>query len=206
MINLTNQPQKKENPNDFSGYTSSALNEGPKETYNPPQKSYTEMENKKEQAGMKPATAPEMSKYEEPIQPAPVAPIPTRIEIPPAPVYPEYPPTPSVERIRKEEVEALIEQIIEEKWDALTINVGDISIWKERVRTEIISIKQELLRLEHRFEELNKAILGKVKDYDKSVRVVGTDVKAIEKVLQKILPSLTTNIKELKRVTQQLKK
>lgn len=204
MINLPDQFPKKQNPNDFSGYTSSALNEGPTETYQPPQEfndneeTYTEREDKKERTGMRPATP----RYEEP--PAPQEQ--TRMEIPSAPIYPEYPPTPSVDRIRKEEVEALIEQIIEEKWDALTVNVGDISIWKERVRTEVISIKQELLRLEHRFEELNKAVLGKVKDYDKSVRTVGTDVKAIEKVLQKILPTLTTNIKELKRVTEKLKK
>lgn len=211
MIKLPNQlPKKRNDQGEFSGYTSSALNEGGPEKYTPPQESYTEMEDKGEQRDMRPATPPERPRYEEPIyppqQPLQQAPAPTRVEVLPAPVYPEYPPAPSVERIRKEEVEALIEQIIEEKWDALTVNIGDISMWKERVRTEIISIKQELLRLEHRFEEVNKAVLGKVSEYDKSVKRVGTDVKAIEKVLQKILQPLTTNIKELQRITTRLKK
>lgn len=210
MINLQNpnQPKRKNNQNDFSGYSASALDEGTKEKYIPPKETYTEMEDKKEQKDMRPA-APETPRYEEepryPTQPM-AAPAPTRMEMPPAPVYPEYPAAPSVDRIRKEEVEALIEQIIEEKWDILTGDLGDINIWKEKVRTEIISTKQELLRLEHRFEEVNKAVLGKVSQYDKSIKSVGTDVKAIEKVLQKILKPLTTNIKELQRLTTKLKK
>lgn len=220
MINLPNpnQPQKKPNnqSNNLSGYTSSALEEGPTEQYVPPQESYSEREDEKEQTGMEPAARPqqEMQQYEEPsYEEEPTysprqtqAPAPRGYEIPPAPVYPEYPPTPSVERIRKEEVEALIEQIIEEKWDELTIDIGDISIWKEKVRTEIISIKQELLRLEHRFEQVNKAVLGKVSQYDTSIKSVGTDVKAVERALQKILQPLTINIKELQRLTTRLKK
>ena len=192
MINLLEK--RKNNPEDeFSSYTSSALDEGASE------ETYIEKENKEEQEEIKPA-APE--EYEEEMK----APAPGRAEIQSAPVYPEYPISPSMGRLRKDETEALVEQIIEEKWDSLTANFGDINLWKERVRTEIISIKQELLRLEHRFEEVNKAVLGKVTEYDKSIKNVGTDVKALEKVLQKILQPLTTNIQELQRITQKLKK
>ncbi len=200
--------QQKRKNNDLSGYTASALDQDeqvPKE-YTPEQeKTYTEIEDEKEKEEIKPVSTP---KYEEDyIQQKQIpSPVPTKQEILPAPVYPEYPAAPAIDRIRKDEVEALIEQIIEEKWNTITAGIGDINLWKEKVRTEIISIKQELLRLEHRFEEVNKAVLGKVSQYDKSIKSVGADVRAIEKTLQKILQPLTTNIKELQRLTTKLKK
>lgn len=177
----------------FSQYSSSALDEFSEE------QAPTQIEDQQEKEGMVPAVPEEQPEYEEP------TPASRKFELPSAPVYPEYA-GPSMNRARKDEVEALIEQIMEEKWNELTADVGDISIWKEKVRTEIISIKQELLRIEHRFEEVNKAVVGKVSEYDRSVRTIGTDVKAIEKVLQKILEPLTYNVKELQRVTEKLKK
>ena len=93
-----------------------------------------------------------------------------------------------------------------EKWQSLIENFGDIGLWKDRVRIEVSSIKQEILRLENRFENLQKAILGKIKSYDENIVEVGSDIKALEKVFAKILDPLTTNIKELDRITKQLKK
>ena len=213
MISLLNQKRKND---DFSGYSASALDQNEytqteyPSTHETNEETYKEIEEDKEKEGMKPAPpkySPEEKQEPYYTQPEkPTIPSPTKPEIQPVPVYPEYPTTPPVDRIRKEEVEALIEQIIEEKWGTITAGIGDINIWKEKVRTEIISIKQELLRLEHRFEEINKAIAGKVTQYDKSIKSVGADVKAIEKLLQKILQPLTSNIKELQRLTTKLKK
>jgi len=200
VIKLQDQEKKQ---NNFSGYIASALDEASNQKY--PEKSFTEIEDQKEKSEMKPAI-PTPTQPETPPEPTYQAPQPTKLEIPSAPVYPEYPAVPTLERIRKDEVEALVEQIIEEKWDTITAGIGDINLWKEKVRREIISIKQELLRLEHRFEEINKAVLGKVAEYDKNIKTVGTDIKAIEKVLKTILEPLTSNIKELQKLTTKLKK
>ena len=82
---------------------------------------------------------------------------------------------------------------------------GDITVWREKVRTDILSIKQELIRTQERLENLQKAVLGKVSEYDKDVREIGTEIKALEKVMEKILEPLTSNIKDLQKVADELK-
>ena len=105
-----------------------------------------------------------------------------------------------------DEIEELVESVIEEKWRSLIENFGDIGIWKEKVRTEVSSIKQELIRLENRFEIIQKAVLGKIQNYDQNIVEVSSDIKALEKVFQRIIDPFTSNIKELQKITERLKK
>lgn len=104
-----------------------------------------------------------------------------------------------------DEIEELVESVVDEKWRSLVENFGDIGLWKRKVATDIASVKQELIRLENRFDNLQKAILGKVRTYDQNILEVGSEIRALEKVLQRILEPLTTNIKELERLTKELK-
>ena len=113
---------------------------------------------------------------------------------------------PPQQGIDTERVHAIIEAIINEKWDELVGKIGNLGIWKERVNIELVSIKQELVRVEEDFRQLQNAVLGKVKDYDQGIRDVHTEMKALEKVFEKILDPLTSNIKEMTRLTQDLKK
>ena len=106
----------------------------------------------------------------------------------------------------EEKIEEIAESIIEEKWQHAMDEIGDLGSWKEKMKSEIISIKQEVLRIENRFEGMQQAFLGRIKDYDKQVGEVSTDVKAVEKLLENILRPLTDNIKELKKITEKLQK
>jgi len=106
----------------------------------------------------------------------------------------------------EEQIEEIAEAIVDEKWEDLTKDVGNISVWKESVQTEVESVKQEILRLEGRLEKLQQAILGKVDDYNKTLSEVNTEMQALSKVFEKIIEPLTTNIKELSRITTDLKK
>lgn len=106
----------------------------------------------------------------------------------------------------EEKIEEIAESIIGEKWRRLASEAGDFASWKEKIRIEIVSIKQEVLRVEQRFESLQNAILGRMKEYDRSVDDVSTDVRAVEKLLQEILRPLADNVKELKHITEKLKK
>ena len=108
-------------------------------------------------------------------------------------------------RLSMDRVEEVAESIINEKWSELTREFGDLTIWKEKVGTEILSIKQEIIRTQERFENLQKAILGKVNEYNDSVVSVTTEMKALEKVLERIISPLTTNIKDLSKITNDLK-
>ena len=153
--------------------------------------------------GMKPSI---ISKKEE-APPAPEAPaaapapeVPTPPAAPPATVTPAIPARANIETI-----EEIAESIINEKWEELMASVGNLAIWKEKVQGDIRAVKQELLRVEERFENLQKAVLGRVEEYHKAITTVSTDVKALEKVLQRILDPLTKNIKELSKITEKLK-
>ena len=105
----------------------------------------------------------------------------------------------------EEQIEEIAEAIVDEKWEELTKDVGNISLWKESVQTEVESVKQEILRLEGRLEKLQNAVLGKVEDYNKTLNEVNTEMQALSKVFEKIIEPLTTNIKELSRITSDLK-
>ena len=84
--------------------------------------------------------------------------------------------------------------------------MGGFDIWRDRVNREIGSVKQELVRTQDRFNNLQKAVLGKVSEYNENILNIGTEMKALEKVFEKILEPLTTNIKELEKITERLKK
>ena len=105
-----------------------------------------------------------------------------------------------------EEIEEIAESIINEKMDELSINFGEFSLWKEKASTEIEAIKQEVLRVRNQVENLQSAMVGKVEDYRKNISDLGVEVKALSKVLEKILEPLSNNVKELSRITEKIKK
>ena len=105
-----------------------------------------------------------------------------------------------------DEIEELVESVVEEKWRSFMESFGDIALWKERTRVDLASVKQELIRLQSRFENLQKAVLGRIQSYDHNITEVGSEIRALEQVLSRILSPLTANIKELGRITEQLKK
>ncbi len=109
-------------------------------------------------------------------------------------------------QIDAERIHEIIEAVVSEKWDEMTGRIGDVAVWKEKVNNDLVAIKQELIRTKEDFRSLQNAILGKVKDYDTGIRDVHTEMKALEKVFERILEPLTTNIKELSRLTEDLKR
>lgn len=104
-----------------------------------------------------------------------------------------------------ERIEEITEAIIDEKWDELMKSVDKIVAWKETTESRIIKIEQAIKDLKERFEELHKGILAKVGEYDKGIRDVGSEIKAMEGVFKKVLPTLTENVGELSRITKSMK-
>ena len=65
---------------------------------------------------------------------------------------------------------------------------------------------QELKDLKDNYNQLHAAVIGKLTEYDQNVVNVSSDLKAMEKVFQKVLPTFTDNINELNRVVKSMKK
>jgi hypothetical protein len=102
-------------------------------------------------------------------------------------------------------IEELAEAIIDEKWNEIVRSINKIIDWKERVESRITKLEQQLQDTRKEFDALHKGVLGKISEYDKSLTNVGTDIKAMEKVFQKVLPTLTENVNELSRIKDKLK-
>ncbi len=98
------------------------------------------------------------------------------------------------------------ESIINERWDDFLGSVGNITMWKERTERDVVSVKQELVRMQQRFNQIEAALLGKVTDYEQDIKKVHTEMRALEKVFERILEPLVSNVKELGKVTEELKK
>src|SRR3989344_3378848 len=108
-------------------------------------------------------------------------------------------------QVSSDYIQKIAESIVEEKWDDLMSKIGDIRLWKDKVEGDITSIKQEILRTQNHFANLQKAVLGKVSEYNENITNINTEMKSLEKVFEKILQPMTDNIKELSRITEKLK-
>jgi len=143
-----------------------------------------------------PSQIPPPQQYEEDTMP-----IPDTIPFEAAPMPMEAPVS-----ISREDVEEIVEPIIDEKWDELMKSFDKIIIWKDETESKLVKIDQNIKDLKERFEELHKGILAKVGEYDQGIKNVGSDIKAMETVFKKVLPTFTENVGELSRLTSKLKK
>lgn len=117
----------------------------------------------------------------------------------------EMPMMPSAPALGYDEMQSVVEEIIDEKWKEMLTSMGDITTWKVQVEDDLEAAKQEILRLQSRFDTVQAAVIGKVGEYEGSMKDLSTDMKALEQVMQKILEPLTANIKELNRIVEDLR-
>jgi hypothetical protein len=115
--------------------------------------------------------------------------------------YPSAPGNVDIEKLHQ-----IAESVVNERWEELLSKAGNLPVWKEKVNMNITAIKQELVRISERFDNLQNAVLGKVKEYDQGVKNIHSEMKAMEKVFERILEPLVSNIKELDKITKEMKR
>lgn len=103
-------------------------------------------------------------------------------------------------------IQPIVERIVEEKWVELMKDLEKLALWKEKTDERLAKIEQQLVVLKDAFDKLHEGVLGQISSYDKSVKDVGTSVKAMEDVFKKVLPGFVENVSELSRITQEMKK
>jgi uncharacterized phage infection (PIP) family protein YhgE len=122
------------------------------------------------------------------------------------PTQPQFAQQQPQQKADTEMIEELVEEIINEKWQEFKIKVGDISEWKMYMEGRIKSIDDRLKRLELSFDRLQATLLGKVHEYTQNIKDLGVEVQSLENAFSKVLDPLITNIKELSKITDGLKK
>lgn len=120
----------------------------------------------------------------------------------PAPAQPIPSAGPSAAKL--EQVDELIERTVQEKWHEFTGELKKIEEFRGSVEARLASAEAKLDSLDQKFDNLKNAIIAKIKDYDTSILNVGTEMKAMEQVFQKILPELHENVSELSRITSKM--
>ena len=128
-------------------------------------------------------------------------------QMPPQQGFPQEQPIPQqpVEQqpqVDKEQIEEIAEAIIDEKWKEFEDDIKIIIDWKEKTEGKINKFEQQIKDLAESLNNLHKSLLGKISEYDKSITNVGVEIKAMEKVFQKVLPSLTENVNKLDRIAK----
>ncbi|MBN1377570.1 hypothetical protein JW949_04545 [Candidatus Woesearchaeota archaeon] len=102
--------------------------------------------------------------------------------------------------------EELVESIIDEKWNEIVEDINKIIDWKNKTEERIAELNQKFEDLKDGFDKLHNSILGKVKEYDSHIQEVGSEVKAMEKVFSRVLPSFTDNVNKLEKISSSISK
>lgn len=100
----------------------------------------------------------------------------------------------------EDKMEEIAEAIIDEKWTNLVKDINKIVEWKDKVEGRLTAIEQEIKDVKERFESLHQGIIGKISEYDTNIKDVGVEIKAMEKVFQKVLPAFTENVNKMERI------
>jgi len=154
------------------------------------------MQQSEIQTGYQPSS---LSKTEQPqkLEPAPPEPepIPT-----PQPTYQE----PQIQQIQtpaiteyemsnrdlQEQIEIISESVIAEKWKEFLKSIGDINSWKSNTDSRLINLQKDMKKTQTEIENLKESILNKIDTYQESISEVNAEMKALEKLFKKLLPSI----------------
>ncbi len=104
-----------------------------------------------------------------------------------------------------ERIEEIAEAIIDEKWNDLVKTINKIIDWKDRTENVIVKIQSDFENLRKDYDNLTKGVLGKVGEYNQNISNIGVEIKAMEKVFEKVLPLFTENVHTLDRITKEMK-
>lgn len=105
-----------------------------------------------------------------------------------------------------ETIEEIAEEVIAEKFSEIRSKIGDALDFKELVETKIANLDSRLKRIESNIDRLQASSLGRVQEYGRDIKSLGSDMHALEGAFGKILNPLVDNVKELGRITENIKK
>jgi DNA-binding transcriptional MerR regulator len=103
-------------------------------------------------------------------------------------------------------IEETTEAIINEKWKEVSGSISKFNEWKDKLEQRMTQMEARFKAIQDNFDKLHGALIAKIGEYDQNILNVGVEIKAMEKVFQKILPTFTENVNELSRLTEKMKK
>ena len=122
------------------------------------------------------------------------------------PTYPyEYPTAPEAPKMETEAMEEIAEEIVNEKWLEIKGKISDVIEWKTYAEKRISSVDDRIKRIEGSMDRLQAALLTKVQEYGRNIKDLGSEMSALEGAFGKILSPFVENMRELSKITGELK-
>ncbi|MBI2040821.1 MAG: hypothetical protein HYT16_01840 [DPANN group archaeon] len=133
-------------------------------------------------------------------------------QIPPG--MPRPPPPPSMQEQHRDEVVTLLtediqqisESIIAEKWSKFKKDFESVQKWRDDAEGKMNWLVDEIDKLRGKMDGVEKSVMAKMDEYSKGISDVSTELKAMQKIFQTVMPQFTANIKELQALVEKKKK
>ncbi len=101
--------------------------------------------------------------------------------------------------------EELVEKIVSEKMDRLEKRLSDQEKIHSDLLQEIGQVRSSLNDLKGKYSQLQEDSVVKIEEYNKELEGVGTQIKAMQRVMQNIIPTFAENVRSLTEVVKELK-
>ena len=141
------------------------------------------------------------SNYSEAPAPIPTAPLPPAPAMPSAPAMsPE--PEPSHEEqmeMLTEDIEKIAEAMINQKLQGAEEVISKLQEL-QGLHSEVETLKNMYTALNEKVDGLQRSIVGKVDEYNKSINDVNAELAAVGKVFEKLIPEFTKDVRELQGI------
>jgi len=104
-----------------------------------------------------------------------------------------------------EDVEVLVEKLVSDKTRRIEGRQKDMEADIGNIRADIHELKQMTVELKEKYVGLQEESLGKVEEYAKELENVGAQIKAMQRILKDIIPTLSDNIIQLQKLVDEIK-
>ena len=104
-----------------------------------------------------------------------------------------------------EDVEVLVEKLVSDKTKGMEMRNKDMEASIGKIHADIHELKNLTTELREKYAGLQEESLGKVEEYAKELENVGAQIKAMQRILKDIIPTLSDNIIQLQRLVDDIK-
>lgn len=104
-----------------------------------------------------------------------------------------------------DEIQRVLEEIIQEKWRESEKVINELHEWRAVVNTKLKEFDTRISEFNSRVDALNTVLGQKAEAFNETMQNVDTEIKALEKALGRLVPTLSDNISELKSLVGNIK-
>jgi len=101
--------------------------------------------------------------------------------------------------------EDVVEKIVSEKMERIDAKFEDFERAREELYNELHQIKDSISEIKSKYVQLQEDNVVKIEEYNKELEGVGSQIKAMQRVMQNIIPTLAENVRQLSDVVVDIK-